>query len=363
LAKLKTAEMYGINNALRCFMLNYIDYVVLQIMNLCKIPSPSGFTGKIEEYVSNELVGLGYSPVFTRKRSILVDLGGEGNGLVLTAHFDTLGAMVRSIKPNGRLRFSNIGGFPENYVENENCIIHTRSGKEYSGTVQFDKSPPHLFSSKVISETFRNDTNIEIVIDEKVKSKDDVKQLGISPGDFISFDPRTICTGSGFIKSRHLDDKVCCAILIALAKYIKENDVRLNRKVSLLFTAYEEVGHGGSAGIPDDAIEMIAVDIGIVGDDLETDEYMAAIGVKDAGGPYDFDITNKLIRLAKEHTINYGISMMQTGSTDAVVALKAGYDIKHGLVGPGVSALHGYERAHREGIGNTLELLKKYINV
>jgi putative aminopeptidase FrvX len=344
-------------------VLKYIDHAVWQILNLCKIPSPSGFTGKIEEHVFNELAGLNYSPLFTHKRSIVVDLGGEGNGLALIAHVDTLGAMVRSIKPNGKLRFSIIGGFPLNYVENENCTIHTRLGKEYTGSIQFEKSPPHLFSSKVISEISRDDTNVEIVIDEKVKSKDDVKQLDINPGDFISFDPRTICTEKGFIKSRHLDDKAGCAILISLAKYIREKDVKLNRKVYLIFTNYEEVGHGGSAGIPEGTKEIIAIESGIVGDDLETDEYMVTIGVKDSGGPYDFDITNKLIGLAKEHVINLGMGIMQTGNTDAVMALHAGYDLKHGLVGPGVSSLHGYERTHREGIGNTLELHKRYINI
>ena len=213
-----------------CPMNYYTGYAVEEIINLCRIPSPSGFTRRIEEYISGKFDGLGFKPVFTNKRCILVDLGGEGNGLAITAHYDTLGAMVRSIKTNGRIRFSKIGGFPENFIEGENCTIYTRSGREYSGSVQFNKTPPHLYTTKTISETKRDDENIEIVIDEKVRSKEDAKLLDINTGDFIAFDPRTVYTGSGFIKSRYLDDKAACAILISLAKYVREKDIKLNRE-------------------------------------------------------------------------------------------------------------------------------------
>ena len=343
-------------------MEKYLDFTVQEFLNLCRIPSPTGFTGKVEGYVLNVLSGFGFTPQHTRKRSILVDLGGEGSGLVLTAHVDTLGAMVRSIKPNGRIRFSKIGGYPENFIEGENCIIHTRLGPEYTGTIQFENTPVHLIPANVINETIRNDTNMSIVIDEKVKSKEDVKELGINTGDFISFDPRTICTEKGFIKSRFIDDKAGCAILLALAKYIREQNIKLNRKVYLLFTNCEEVGHGGSSGIPEGAEEIIAVDTGIIGDDMETDEYKVAIDVKDAGGPYNYEVTGKLIEIAKEYGINFSLDMCLNGKTDSSQSLFSGYDLKHGFTGPGTSALHGYERTHREGIMNTLSLLKGYIS-
>lgn len=344
-------------------MKDYVDYAVQETVNLCRIPSPSGFTGKIGEYVFNRLGNLGFKPVFTNKRSILADLGGEGNGLVIAAHVDTLGAMVRSVKPNGRLRLTNIGAYMMNTIEGENCIIHTRSGKEYTGTAQLEKSAGHVYSSAALSEIKRDDTTIEVVIDEKVKSREDVKLLDINAGDFISFDPKTICTESGFIKSRHLDDKAGCAILAALAKYIGDKGIKPVRKVYLMFTTYEEVGHGGSAGIPEGVKEMMSIDLGPIGDDLETDECKVSICAKDKwGGPYDFDVTNKLIGIARENSLNYAVDIYPVYGSDGDAALFAGYDVKHGLFGPGVSASHGYERTHVEAIENTLILLKEYIS-
>lgn len=341
-------------------MKQYIDYAVERIIELCKIASPSGFTKKAEEYLFNEFSKIGYTPTFSNKRSMLVDLGGEGNGLVLAAHVDTLGAMVRAVKSNGRLRITKIGSYPENYIETENCIIHTRTGKEYTGTILLDNPALHVNRELDIK---RDDKNIEVVIDEKVKTKEDVLKLEISAGDFITFDSRTVYTNSGFIKSRHLDDKASTGILIALAKYIKDNKICLNRKVYLLFTTYEEVSHGGASGIPDGIVEMISVDMGAVGDDLTTDEYKASICAKDSKGPYDYDITSKLISIAKELNLNYAVDIYPYYGSDADMALISGHDFKHGLVGPGVAASHGYERTHYEGIENTFKLLKGYITL
>lgn len=340
-------------------MKKYVDYAVGQIINLCNTPSPSGFTKKVESYLFEEFNKMGYKSYSTNKGSVVVDLGGEGNGLLLAAHVDTLGAMVRAIKNNGRIRITKVGSYPENYIETENCTIHTRTGKEYSGTIQLENPAVHVH--KDISGIIRDDSNIEVVIDEKVKNKEDVLKLEISAGDFITFDPRTIFTESGFIKSRHLDDKASSGILIALAKYLKENNIKLNRKIYLMFTTYEEVGHGASAAIPKDVKEIISVDMGAVGDDLETDEFKVSICAKDSRGPYDYDITNKLIDLAKENKLNYAIDIYPYYGSDADAALAAGYDLKHGLIGPGIASSHGYERAHIEGIENTLILLKEYI--
>lgn len=341
-------------------MKKYVDYAIEQIINLCNTPSPSGFTKKVESYLIEEFNKMGYKPYSTNKGSVVVDLGGEGNGLLLAAHVDTLGAMVRAIKNNGRLRITKIGSYPENYIETENCTIHTRTGKEYSGTIQLENPAVHVH--KDISGIIRDDSNIEVVIDEKVKSREEVLKLEISAGDFVTFDSRTVYTESGFIKSRHLDDKASSGILIALAKYLKENNIELNRKIYLMFTTYEEVGHGASTAIPEGVKEIISVDMGAVGDDLETDEFKVSICAKDSRGPYDYDITNKLIALAKDKKLNYAVDIYPYYGSDADAALAAGYDLKHGLIGPGIASSHGYERAHLEGIENTFILLKEYIN-
>ncbi len=339
--------------------MDYTKYSVSQIVNLCRIPSPSGFTGKVQNYLVQELESLGFTATLSNKGSVLACLGGKGNDLVLAAHVDTLGAMVRAVKSNGRLRFTKIGGYPENNIENENVIIHTREGKTYTGTVYINGPAAHVYKDSGSSK--RDDSTMEIVIDEVVKTQKDTLKLGISVGDFVSLDARTILTESGFIKSRHLDDKASAGILLGLAHMVKDGKLKLNRKVTILFTTYEEVGHGAASGIPEGTQEMISVDMGAVGDDLETDEYKVSICAKDSGGPYDYDVTGELIRLAKEHKLNYAVDIYPFYGSDVEGALCAGYDIKHGLIGPGVFASHGYERTHTKGVENTLKLLKAYI--
>ena len=290
---------------------------------------------------------------------MIVDIGGESDAIVLTAHVVTLGAMVRALKSNGRLRLTKIGGYLGNNIEAENCIIHTRFGQTFSGTIQMSEPAAHV--NKELEKDKRDDKNLEVVIDEKVGNEKEVEKLGISAGDFISFDPRTIITKSGFIKSRHLDDKASSGTLLSLAQMIADNEFELKRKVYLLFTTYEEVGHGGSSGIPKNAVEMISVDMGAVGDDLKTNEYKVSICAKDSGGPYDYDVTTKLITLAKDNKLNYAVNIYPFYGSDVEATLYAGYDIKHALIGPGVAASHGYERTHKEGLENTLKLLVLYL--
>jgi putative aminopeptidase FrvX len=337
----------------------FTDYAVQQIATLCRTPSPSGFTEKIRNYLVSEIHSLGYEASLTVKGSVLVELGGTGNPLVLAAHVDTLGAMVRAIKSDGRIRFTKIGGFPENYIENENVTVHTRTGKTYQGTVYLNGPAVHV--SKDTASRPRDDSNIEVVLYEVVKSKEDTLKLEISAGDFITFDSRTIVTESGFIKSRHLDDKASAGILLALAKMVKEKELVLTRKTTILFTTYEEVGHGASAGIPKDTVEMISVDMGCVGDDLEADEYKVSICAKDSGGPYHYDVTSALIEVAKKLELDYAVDIYPMYGSDVEASLSAGYDVRHGLIGPGVFASHGYERTHRLGVENTLKLLAGYL--
>ena len=340
-------------------IMDYTQYAVEKILELCRVPSPSGFTHLVRETLLKELQKLGFEPWTTNKGSVLATLGGEGNHLVLAAHIDTLGAMVRAIKGNGRIRFTKIGGYPENNIENENVIIHTRDGRTYTGTVYINGPAAHVYADSGSAK--RDDNGMEIVLDEIVKSKDDTLKLGISAGDFISLDSRTILTPSGFIKSRHLDDKASAGVQLALAAMVARGDLKLKRKLSILFTAYEEVGHGASSGIPEDTVEMISVDMGAVGDDLGTDEYKVSICAKDSGGPYDYEVTSELINTAKEQNLQYAVDIYPYYGSDVEGTLRAGYDLRHGLIGPGVFASHGYERTHTQAVENTLKLLAAYV--
>lgn len=335
---------------------NYTKYISEQIIRLCKIPSPTGFTKNISDYVYNELKDMGYLPLLTVKGTVRVDIGGEGEGLVLAAHLDTLGGMIRSVKDNGRIRPTAIGGLNWETCDGENCTIHTKSGKVFTGVIMNCKPSAHVFGKDIK----RDEENIEIIIDEDIENKEDVKKLGIQNGDFIALDARTVITESGVIKSRFLDDKASASILLAYAKYIKDKNIKLKNKVTLLFTVYEEVGHGGSAGIPEGTVEMIAVDMGCVGDDLTCTEKMVSICAKDSTGPYNYEVVTKLIDVANNMKLAYAVDIYPHYGSDVGTALRSGHEIRHGLIGPGVYASHNYERSHVKGIENTFKLIIGY---
>ena len=337
-------------------MNSHMNFIKEQLYTLTSIPSPSSFTTKVTDYLLSELSSLGYSPERSNKGNVFVTLGGSGSPLVLAAHVDTLGAMVRSIKENGRLRPTTIGGHQWSTADGANCTIHTRDGRVYTGVVLNKEPSSHVADQK----TELIEENMEILLDENVASDQDTLALGIQTGDIIAMDPRTVVTESGYIKSRFLDDKLSAAILLGLARAVREDAWKLNRKVSLLFTVYEEVGHGGSV-VPDDTEEMISVDMGCVGSDLGCTERMVSICAKDSGGPYNYDLITALSNLAKEKKLDYAIDVYPHYGSDVETTLRAGYDIRHGLIGPGVYASHNYERSHMDGVRNTFELLKAYI--
>lgn len=331
------------------------------IEKLTSIASPSGYTRDVIQYIKEELEKFDYKPEITNKGALLVTIAGQDKTKerFITAHVDTLGAMVKTIKTNGRLSLVLIGGFSYNSIEGENCIIHTVSGKKISGTILMHQTSVHVYADAKTAE--RNQNNIEIRLDEKVFSKEDVEKLGISVGDFISFDTRTIVTDSGYIKSRHLDDKVSAAIMIALLKELKDNDIKLPYTTSFYFSNNEEIGYGGNSNINDKVCEYLAIDMGAMGDGQETDEYTVSICAKDSSGPYNYDLRNHLVNLCKGKNIDYKIDIYPFYGSDASAAMKAGYDVKHALVGAGIESSHAYERTHIDSVENTYQLVKEYI--
>ncbi len=331
-------------------------YMVEQLKALTAIPSPTGMTLEAARYVFDELKRLGFAPKLTRKGTVICCLGGEGHPVLMSAHVDTLGAMVRAIKGDGRLRYTRIGGFGDNAIENENVLIHTLEGKTYTGTVQSVKASRHVWGDTTADK--RSDEYLEIVIDEEVYSKADVEKLGITPGCYISFDPRMVVTESGYIKSRHLDDKASSAVLLALARGVAEGSVKLGRKVYIVFTVYEEVGHGASSLYTlTDVEDMIAVDMGCVGSDLSCKETQVSLCAKDSNGPYDYSFLQELVQRCKEQGIDYAVDIYPGYGSDAGTALRAGMEIRYACFGQGVYASHGYERTHIKGMLGTLELV------
>jgi putative aminopeptidase FrvX len=339
--------------------MDYIDYILDQLKHLTAIDSPSGFTSDVTDYTMEQLTELGYQARKTNKGCVFCELGGEGNPVILSAHIDTLGGIVEQIKPNGRLRISNIGGLNANNCETENCRIHTRNGKIYDGALQMNDPSVHVNGD--YSKQERNFKGMEIVIDENVHKKEDTEALGIRNGDYVCFNPRTVVTGSGYIKSRFLDDKLSVAILLGFAKKIHDEGMKLKRKVYVFITVYEEVGHGACGALPADANEILSVDMGCVGEGLECTERKVSICAKDSGGPYDYGVTTELVNCAEKGKLDFAVDIYPHYGSDAEAALFAGYDLKHGLIGAGVYASHGYERSHVDGVKNTFRLLELYL--
>ena len=340
----------------------YADYAWEKTAELLAIDSPSGYTAKAAAWVQDAFASLGFAAHITVKGGVIIDLGGkdENDGLLLEAHADTLGAMVATIKGNGRLKLTGLGGMNPNNAEAENVRVYTRDGKVIEGTCQLSNASVHVNGD--YSSAKRSWDTVEIVLDEDVHSAADTRKLGIEVGDIVCFEPRTRRTASGYLKSRFLDDKLSVGILLGFAKYLADNKIVPQRRTWAHVTVYEEVGHGGSASVPAGITEAISVDMGCVGDGLQCTEKQVSICAKDSGGPYSYEVVGKLIAAAKKTEADYAVDVYPHYGSDVEATLRAGYDIRHGLIGAGVYASHGYERSHIDGVWNTLKVICGYLN-
>ncbi|MEC3606494.1 M42 family metallopeptidase [Bacillus glycinifermentans] len=331
------------------------------IKELVSIPSPTGNTYQIIEHIHQLLQEQGVETRLNRKGGLIATIPGrdESKHRMLTAHVDTLGAMVKEIKPDGRLKIDLIGGFRYNSIEGEYCRIETSSGKIYTGTILMHQTSVHVYKDAGKAE--RSQKNMEVRIDEPVHHAEDTKALGINVGDFISFDPRVEITPSGFIKSRHLDDKASVALLLQLIKQIKREKISLPHTTHFLISNNEEIGYGGNSNIPPETVEYLAVDMGAIGDGQSSDEYTVSICVKDSSGPYHYGLRKRLVELCEKHSIRYKLDIYPYYGSDASAAIKAGHDIVHGLIGPGIDASHAFERTHQTSLEHTAELLYLYV--
>ncbi|RUL54292.1 M42 family metallopeptidase [Lysinibacillus antri] len=331
------------------------------LKQIVTIPSPSGYTKNIMNFIGAYLTNLGIDYKKTNKGAIIVTINGENNEShrLLTAHTDTLGAMVKEVKANGRLSLAKVGGFNWNAVEGEYCTIHTANGKKISGTILLHETSVHVYARA--DEVKRDEKHIEVRIDEKVMNAEDVRNVGIEVGDFVTFAPRFEVTESGFIKSRHLDDKASTTLLLLLIKKIKEHSIQLPHTTHFYISNNEEIGYGGNSNIPKEVVEYVAVDMGAIGDGQSSDEYTVSICAKDSSGPYHYELTRQLVALAKSNEIDYKLDIYPYYGSDASAAIRAGYDVKHALFGPGIESSHAYERTHIDSLKATAQLLYVYV--
>ncbi|WP_270568017.1 M42 family metallopeptidase [Clostridium beijerinckii] len=336
------------------------EFVLDVAKEILEFDSPTGFCFEIIDKIRDIVKELGYSFETTNKGCGIITIKGKSDEKILglSAHVDTLGAMVRSITSDGKIKFTLLGGPIVPTLDSEYCTIRTREGKKYTGTFLSTSPAAHVFEDS--SSKTRDPKNMEIRIDEEVHSKSDVQKLGICVGDFIFIDPKTTITESGFIKSRFIDDKGSVSCLMGLLELFSREKIVPKYTAKILISTYEEVGHGASY-IPSDIVEMIAVDMGCIGDDLTCSEYDVSICAKDSGGPYDYNMVTKLINLAKDNELKYAVDIYPMYGSDVGAALRGGNDIRGALIGPGVHASHGMERTHYSAFENTIKLLYLYL--
>lgn len=335
-------------------MMDTMDLTFLE--RLVNIDSPSGHTAEAAAYVVEVLRGLGYAPEYTRKGAVRCALGPRPR-LALAAHIDTLGAMVAGIRPDGHLRITQIGGLSLNGYENEYCRIRTTTGKVYTGTLLI--IDPSAHANRDTPKKERTTDSMYIRLDEEVRTRADTERLGIGNGDPIAFDTRYQVAPSGYIKGRHMDNKAGCLVLFEVARALAAAGRQV--PVELFFSTYEEVGHGGTVGYSPSVEELLVIDMGVVGDACEGSEVACSICAKDSSGPYDADMFKHLVELATGHNIPFRRDVYPFYGSDGSAALRAGLDLRVGLIGPGVHASHGMERTHIRGIRATIDLCMAYI--
>ena len=336
-------------------------FLVDTLRKLLGQDSPTGFTDRAVTAAEDIARELGFAARRTNKGNLVVTVPGRETGrrVGLCAHVDTLGLMVRSIAGNGMLMVTTVGGPLLPTLDGEYCRIYTREGKVYTGTVLSLSPSVHVQDDAATRP--RDEKNMAVRIDEKVHSREDVLALGIAAGDYVCYDPKTTVTESGFVKSRFLDDKASASCLLALLWQMRETGTRPRFETFFTLTVHEEVGHGG-ATLPE-VDELLAVDMGCIGEDLSCTEYQVSICAKDSDGPYDYGMVSRLVKLAKEHGVDYAVDVYPHYGSDVGAAWCAGMDCRAALIGPGVHASHGMERTHLDGLNATLDLAALYLEL
>jgi putative aminopeptidase FrvX len=336
-------------------------YLTRVLVDLLNTPSPTGFTDWAVGFVEQELDAMGLSPRRTRKGALVTELEGlrDDAPRALSAHIDTLGAMVKEIKPNGRLKLVALNGVMWPTVESEGVTIETRSGRSIRGSIVFVNGAAHV--NKDAATAARTADNLEVRLDERTSRAEETRLLGIDVGDFVHFDPRVEVSEAGFIRSRFLDDKACVACAIAALKAVREAGVTPAQRTTLQVSNYEEVGHGGMDGLPDDLAELVVLDMAALGDGLQGDEYHCTVCVKDSSGPYSRPLSDKLRGIADRVGIDLISDVYPHYGSDGSVYWRGGGQAEVALIGPGIDTSHGYERTHIDALRDTAHLIAEYL--
>lgn len=337
------------------------NYVIDTFKSLLAIDSTTGQFRDIQNWTISEIERFGFPYIVTHKGGVLADLGGNGDPLVLTAHLDDIGLMVRHINADGTLNVCPVGGLYPVYCIGENVRVYTGSEKVYTGTVCRTPNSIHVTEEEIRTTVGDFRKNVCVVLDMPVKNADETKASGVETGDMIALEPR-FTMSNGYIKSRFIDDKACAAVLFNIMKTLREQNILPIRKVYAYFAFYEEIGHG-TTWLPSDVKDILSIDIAPTGPEQNSEEHLVSIFAKDSRYPYHYEMTKELRETAQRAGIGYVMDVFTPHyGTDGDASVAAGYDIRHAAIGPGTSNSHGYERTHIDGLKNTYALIWEYIN-
>ena len=337
-----------------------MDYLLDCFRQLVDTPSPVGYYPLLNP-VLEELAGsFGCEVTYDRRGTPYITLDGEDNSktVLVGAHADTIGLIVRRVDADGMIRVRQLGGINYGSLEGETVTVHTRDGRRYTGLFACQSHSVHVFED---ARTLPRDENtMMVILDEKIASKEDVYAMGIRNGDFVSIEPRCQVTENGYLKSRFIDDKAAIACCFTMLKYLRENGLKPKYRTMLAFPYNEEIGFGGTY-VPEAVSEYVAIDIGLIGPDYEGDEYKVSICVKDKASPYDYDLTTRLVEQAEKAGCDYALDVFFRYGTDGTAALRAGNNVSAAAFGMAVYCSHGMERTHVAGLENTMNLLLAYV--
>lgn len=337
-------------------------YLLDFLSGLLNTPSPTGYTEEGIRFTEQALARFPELALeHNRKGGLLVTVPGRSADQLraLAAHVDTLGAMVKEIKPNGRLKLTQLGWYAWNTIEGEGCTIFAANGARYRGSILVHQASAHVYGQET-ADTKREESSMEVRLDARTTSEEETQALGIEVGDFVAFDHRVEIV-NGFIRSRHLDDKACVACMAAALKALHDAGLKPAQTTQILITNFEEVGHGASSGFPQEVTELVAVDMAAIGDGQTSDEFHTTLCVKDSGGPYHHGLSQRLRKLAKENGVDFKVDIYPHYGSDGGALLRAGADIAVALIGPGVDASHSYERTHTDALIDTTRWILAYL--
>ena len=336
-----------------------MNYFVDCFRRMVNTPSPVGFYTLFNPVLEKEAALFGYDLIFVRRGTPYIVLDGQDNSktVLLGAHSDTIGLIVRRIDANGMIRVRNLGGINFSSIEGETVTVHTRDGRSYTGLFACQSHSVHVFDD---ARTLARDENtMMVILDEKVSSKADVNALGIFNGDFVSIEPRCQLTPNGYLKSRFIDNKAAVASCFTVLKYLKDHDLKPEYRTLMAFPYTEEIGFGGTY-VPEEVSEYVAIDIGLIGPDYDGNEYKVSICAKDNSAPYDHDLTTRMVNYARKAGCDYAVDVFYRYGTDGNAAVRAGNNLRSAALGMAVYCSHGMERTHLTGLENTVNLLLAY---